>query len=259
MRPAVKIGILKDKGVDYFRDYLTALRQGATSAPPHHLLVDPRFSAPLRGGAEIEQLTFSTRLDLARYLHSVLAVSGKDSLESDVSLWSWLSLFYFDQICPVGKRGLRKPGKDYRYILEPGYPNGHRHLLAGTYLVYTVYGLGEDLSRLLLWSPLHLESKFHHQLAARQTLVSNKAIVEAAHRMYFDTRAGKPRKGATAEKKAPGTLNRFVAVLQQLDLTYDLYGMNAREILALLPPEFNQWIDNRGWKPLPHERSMSGE
>ncbi|HYM60086.1 MAG TPA: hypothetical protein VEZ11_04260 [Thermoanaerobaculia bacterium] len=34
---------------------------------------------------------------------------------------------------------------------------------------------------------------------------------------------------------------RVVSVIQQLDLNYDLYGMTALEILALLPPEFDAW------------------
>lgn len=39
------------------------------------------------------------------------------------------------------ERFRRRPGRDYRHIPEPGYPNGHRHLLMGAYLVYTVYSL----------------------------------------------------------------------------------------------------------------------
>jgi len=42
-------------------------------------------------------------------------------------------------------------------------------------------------------------------------------------------------------KDMPGTLYRFIDVIQQLDLTYDLYSMNGEEILGLLPPEFDRW------------------
>ena len=34
--------------------------------------------------------------------------------------------------------------------LNPDTHNGHRHLMVGPYLVYTVYGWGDELSKLLL-------------------------------------------------------------------------------------------------------------
>jgi len=241
MRAAVEIRAFKNRGVEQFRKYLVKLRQGSAGLPPNYLLDDPDFSEPVKGGGSIEQQTFGTRLELAQYFDDALAGVENDGIETDVHLWSWLSLFYFEQVCPADGKGLRKPGRDYRHILEPGYPNGHRHLLAGAYLVYSVYGLGENLSRLLLWTPLHLESKFHHQLAVRQTLITNKGILKAAHQMYFNPADVRPKRGALIEKKSPGTLIRFIDVIQQLDLTYDLYSMTAEEILALLPPEFDKW------------------
>jgi hypothetical protein len=185
------------------------------------------------------------RPHFAQHLDQALDGIYDDSLQDDIHLWSWLSLYFFDQVCPVEENGLRKPGRDYRHILEPGYPNGHRHLLAGTYLVFSVYGLEEHLSRLLLWTPLHLESKFHHELAVRQTLITNKGILEAADKMYFKESEGHPKKEALMKKKAPGTLQRYIDVIQQLDLTYDLYSMSGAEILALLPPEFDKWKDSQ--------------
>jgi len=242
----MKIRNLTDKGIQQFRDYLAELRHGSKTPPPDSLLENPEFSAPLKGDAEVEQRPFRTRLELAHYLDQALDGIYHDRLENDVQLWSWLSLYYFDQVCPVEENGLRKPGRDYRHILEPGYPYGHRHLLAGTYLVYTVYGLEENLSRLLLWTPLHLESRFHHQLAVRQTLITNKGILTAVDKLYFNESESQPKRGALLEKSSPGTLARFIDIVQQLDLTYDLYSMSGEEIIALLPPEFDKWKDNQG-------------
>jgi len=241
----MKIRKLTDKGIERFRDYLADLRQGSKSPPPAILLENSKFSAPFKGKAEIELRTFKNRLDLAQYLDQTLDGISTDNLQDNIHLWSWLSLYFFDQVCPVEENGLRKPGRDYRHILEPGYPNGHNHLLAGTFLVYSIYGQREDLSRLLLWTPLHLESKFHNQLAARQTLITNKGILEAADIMYFDTSKNKPKRGALMEKNSPGTLLRFIDVIQQLDLTYDLYSLSGQEILTLLPPEFDKWKEKR--------------
>ena len=239
----MKIRKLTDNGIERFRDYLAELRQGSKSSPPGSLLEDAEFSTPFKRDAEVQPRIFNNRLELAQYLDQALDWILNGSLQDDVHLWSWLSLHYFDQVCPAEENGLRKPGRDYRHILEPGYPNGHRHLLAGACLVYSVYGLGEDLSRLLLWTPLHLESKFHNQLAVRQTLITNKGILDAADKMYFNESENKPKRGALMEKNSPGTLLRFINIIQQLDLTYDLYSLSGQEILALLPPEFDKWKD----------------
>jgi len=40
-------------------------------------------------------------------------------------------------------------------------------------------------------------------------------------------------------------LRRFVDVLQQLDVNYDLYSMSAEAIVGLLPDEFDKWRKKR--------------
>ncbi len=229
-----------DDGIDRFRSYLTNLGNGSAAAPPFDLLVDSDASRPVHEDIHIENRKFATRLELARYLDEVLTDIEIDGIESDVHLWSWLSLYYFDQVCPVGKNGGRKPGRDYRHILEPGYRYGHNHLIAGAYLVYTVYGLNNDLSKLLLYTPLHIESGFHHQLATRQSIITNRGLMEAAHLLYYNGKTGKPKHGSIPKYK-PGTLYRFIDVIQQLDINYDLYSMTGDEVLQLLPAEFDRW------------------
>lgn len=231
---------LTESGIEAFRKYLSSLRSGSTAAPPHELLTDPDASKPVLGSASVEQLTFDTRLDAAKYLDEALSGLELDGIETAIGLWSWLSLFYFDQVCPPGKNGLRKPGRDYRHILEPGYRHGHRHLLGGAYLVYTIYGWAEEFGKLMLATPLPTESQFHHELAARQSFVTNRGILESVHSLYFDRKTTKPKRGSLM-KKSPGTLYRFIDVVQQLDLTYDLYSMTGEEVLELLPNEFDRW------------------
>ena len=244
MMSEVAIRKFTDEGIDQFRNYLAELREGSTSPPPFHILNDPATSEPINDEVQIENRNFETRLDLARYLDITLANIDSDSIEADVHLWSWLSLFYFDLVCPAPNNAIRNPGRDYRHILEPGYPYGHNHLLAGAYLVYTVYALYDELSSLLLYTAPHIESGFHHQLAQRQSIITNKGVMEAAHLLYFDNNKGKPKFGAIAKNK-PGTIYRFIDVIQQLDLNYDLYSMSGEKILGLLPPEFDKWKGQR--------------
>lgn len=232
-----------DKGLEQFRGYLHELSEGSAATPPLHWLTDPEFSKPMRGSVQLEQAQFASRLDLARNLDQTFEglPERPDKLMNDIHLWSWMSLFYFDQVCPSNDKGKRKPGRGYRHIPEPGYPNGHRHLMMGAYLVYTVYGWGDELSKLLLQTALSVESHFHHQIATRQSFITNRGIMEALHILYYDSLRNKPKRGPIMNKSAPGSLYRFVGVIQQLDVTYDLYSMSGPEIVSLLPAEFNHW------------------
>jgi hypothetical protein len=66
-------------------------------------------------------------------------------------------------------------------------------------------------------------------------------MLEALNALYLDRAHGRPKRGAQVASPEPGTLHRFVHVLQQLDVTYDVYGMTGQQILDLLPPEFDRW------------------
>ena len=223
------------RGSETFREYLAGLRDRGAAEPPRELLGDQRASEPFESDVRIDQRKFSTRLDAGRYFTELFkTLTG---LEEDVGLWSWLSLFYFDQVCPPKPDGTRSPGRDYRHVLEPGYPYGHRHLLAGPFLVYRLHG---EEGKLLLCTRLTVENGFHHQIASRQALISNGAIIRALNLLYWDDRAEKPKRGAQANG-ARGTLLRFIDVIQQLDMNYDLYSMSAEAIVELLPSEFDEW------------------
>ena len=227
---------LNDAGLEQFRQYLRSLGDGGTAGPPRALLTDADASEPFQPVHFLEHRNFRTRLEVAR---DFAAVFGRvPILEEDVGLWSWLSLFYFDQVCPARADGTRSPGRDYRHILEPGYRYGHRHLLAGAFLVYRLHG---ENAQLLLSSKLHEESAFHHEIASRQAFLSNRSIIEAVNLLYLDERTGRAKRGAQDTKRSPGTLRRFVDVVQQLDVNYDLYSMTAEAIVHLLPDEFAEW------------------
>ena len=239
MKGTTALGRLTDAGIAAFRGYLDGLRAGGTEAPPLALIEDERFARPAYAGVTVEPRPFASRYDFARYADRLLALESPAAVFGDVPLWSWLSLYYFDQVCPL-REGLRKPGRDYRHIPEPGFRFGHRHLLSGAYLVYSVYGLKEALAEFLLHGPLPNETRVFHEIVARQILVTNDAVIEAARRLYFDRHTKRPRRGAI-QRKTPGGFLRFITVIQQLDLTYDLYSMRWEQLFEILPAEFARW------------------
>ncbi|MFQ5450001.1 MAG: hypothetical protein ACE5E9_05195 [Nitrospinaceae bacterium] len=228
---------LNQGGIQRFREYLLGVRSGAHDSPPEEILHDPLYSEEVQGQGEIENVTFKSSFEAAKYLNQKLVHIDNSNNLQNIGLWSWLSLFYFDQVCPPDNYGSRNPGRDYRHIPEMGYRFRHRHLLAGPFHTYKMY---EEKARLLLNTPLRQESQIHHQLATRQNFISNRAIIDAIGALYFDEELRKPKKGLLSKAK-PGNLYRFIDVVQQLDLTYDLYSMKSDEIFSLLPEEFKGW------------------
>jgi len=229
---------LTEEGIRSFREYLTSLREGGKGKPPRELLTDAYGSAKLQTSVEIEGRQFGTRLVAAGYLYERLGSILNSRIDSDVLLWSWLSLYYFDELCPMRKDGSRRVGEDCRYILDLDYRRYYRHLLLGPFIVYRLYAGNIPL---LLWEALDQMGEAYRELSCRQNLLSNRGVIEAANTLYYDDKKAQLRRGAAVRTPKGGSLRRFIDVVQQLDLTYDLHSMTGEQVLNLLPKEFDEW------------------
>jgi len=229
--------LLNEKGIAKFKEYLQELREGSTREPPYELLTDPWYSSKMPGGIEVEKIIFQSKKEAAKYFFEKLHFFPHSQIDRNVGLWSWFSLYYFEQVCPKNNIGRRIPGHNSRYILDLDYRRYYRHLLIGPYYVYRLHGWPVSI---LLYGPLHKTSKYYEELLSRQEFITNKGVIEAANKLYFDNAGGKQKRGSSTIK-GPGALLRFIDVIKQLDLTYDLYSMTGEEIVALLPPEFDEW------------------
>ena len=232
------IRTFNNSGIEHFRAYLNNLRRDIGDEPPYELLDQPNVIAELSVDVVIENKSFATRWAFGRYLCEVLSSIPLREIERNRGLWAWLSLFFFDQVCPPGKDKVRRPGQDYRHIPDFGYRYRHRHLVYGPYSVYRRH---EAASILLLSGPPHSENALYHEIASRQDLIANKGVVETALILYLDKKRGVPKQGCQDPKGGPGTIRRLVRVFQQLDVTYDIYGMSGKDIVGLLPNEFDAW------------------
>jgi hypothetical protein len=219
-----------------FRDYLSQLRAGDTNPVPHALLLDPATSEPLQGNIDVDQVKLGSKLEAVKYLSEKF--KGVTGVDHNEGLWSWLALFYFDQLCPADASGKREAREDARYIPGTGWRKYYRHLLAAPFRVYRNQG---DDARLLLLDPVDKLGDIWEQLASRQEIITNLGILGSATLLYLDTKKDRLKRGVASTKRKPGTLRRFVDLIQQLDLTYDLYSMEPSDIMGLLPAEFDAW------------------
>lgn len=234
------VRVLNEAGIRKFREYLAGLRQGVKVDPPWDILTDTWYSARLPKQVVIDKLVFKRKLEAANYLEGILGPLGSRAVEQHVGLWTWITLYYFDQLCPPSVRGIRRPGADYRFILDLDFRRYYRHLLVGPYTIFKIHKVRVPL---LLHAPLQLVTKFHEELGSRQGFITNRGVMEAANYLYFNPKKGKTKSGAAVTTRKPGALIRFIDVIQQLDLTYDLHSMTGKQVVSLLPPEFDEWRD----------------
>ena len=113
---------LNDAGVQEFAGYLARLHSDPTAAPPVALLEDPRFSRPTELGAvQVERRTFASRREFADYVDNRFRTAGVVGTADETGLWEWLSLFYFDAVCPRGAGGRRQPGAANRHLVNSAF------------------------------------------------------------------------------------------------------------------------------------------
>ncbi len=237
----MKIRRLTDVGLDRFANWLDALRLNPTLQPPAELLTDPIMSEPLGASIVLESNRFSSRLDAADYIHSCVIAEQLSEVEGDSGLWAWLSLFFIDTVCPPDAKGGRKPGALARHIPEPSnFQRYYRHLLAGPYRIYRAHRDDPRRALALLCQPVDSPGDVVEQLASRQELVTNRGIMGLATKLYVTTNTLKVKKGAGG--KGGGSARRLSDVIEQFDLTWDLYASTPDELAAVMPAEFAKFL-----------------
>ncbi len=235
-------------GVAAFERFLDGLVADADAWSDPPLLDDPALTEQVIPGLEIEPRTFGSRFAAAEYLAGILSRSGIPEPERDRGLWTWLSLLYFDELCPRDARGRLKPGERARWVPETESSRRYyRHLLAGPYRIYMAHRDNPERVRLVLCGPLHSPGDIVEQLASRQEYVTNPSVMEAAAKLYLDPTTRQPRRGAAG--KGPGSARRLADILNQLDCTWDLRSFSAQDILDRLPAEFEQFKALAGLHP----------
>jgi hypothetical protein len=253
-----QVRLLNTKGVDGFRQFLADVRAGLAVKTPKHLLADSATSEAAAFSAKVKVQHFTSAYVMGEYLcQSVLANANKAEIAHDAGLWNWLSLYFFEQLCPTvgGERHLLE---NSAYLLEREYDyrRYYRHIVRSAWILVAVHGA---TAKVLLTpgsaesvAPVAVRTEVPMQLVATQQYVESRGVVEVASMLYYDEQKGQMKKGFSS--KGAGSPRRLVAVLNQLDLTYDLHECPAAQLLALLPKEFARFKP----KSDPGKKSIDG-
>jgi len=234
----IELRSFNQKGIASVKDFLKALRDGGRNQNPIELLDDRSLTRIDYEDISVESRGFATRRDAAKYFHQKFEAIPSIELRSNAGLWTWLSLFYFDQICPEID-GLRKVRNDYTYIFMPDQSMYfYRHLL---FVAWYVKHVSPTYNRLFLDTTVHQLDRFTEDVFKRLYLTRIDCIFEVLDRLYWDRQTNRPRKGVNSPGKttAGDLIHRFPTRIRQLEKTYDLMSLSTDQLLQLLGDEFS--------------------
>ena len=236
----MKLGRLTPLGSELFNEYIDKVRKDSQASLSKDFLSSNLYFEVIDEETDVELRKFKSRFDLAKYLESLIRTSDLRNVEYDAPFWEALTAFYFDLLCPIDKNKMRRVKAKENYIPQVGtYNRYYKHLLLGPFLVYRAHIDKPERTIGLLYKPLDTVGDLYEQISGRQELVTNPAVVEVATRLYFNPETKNLKSGAGG--KGAGSPRRLAAVLDQFDLTWDLYSATADEIMNILPKEFDSF------------------
>jgi hypothetical protein len=237
----MKLCRFTDKGRDRFIAFLDAARDGASRVVDEELLFDPVFAERF-GDVDTPEGGFVSKLEFAQAAHAAFSGAGiEEALRTDRLIWMWLTARYFGDLCKDAKGNPRKlleknryitAGPDRTYALE-------KNLLYFPWKMVLLYGEG---AHWMLGGAIGADTKVSREIANKQRNQMCRGFVEAARRLYYDESRKVIRKGAT-NANAVGGLRELERTVSLLDMTYDIFGVDAAQLAAMLPGNrFGRWM-----------------
>jgi len=203
----------------------------------HDLLEHREFTEMVAPESHVAPEHFQTKVEAARYLNAVLNKLRPEDIATDAGLWTWLTLFFFDSVCPImNEKRLVK--NDYYYIFEPrNSRHFYRHLL---FVSWQILRLAPLHNRLFMKTRVSSLDGVTTEVMKRLYLTRIPCIFEVLDRLYWDETRKRPRSGLTGNKPNGGDLRHRLPVrISQLEKTFDLTSLNANQLLELLGDEFS--------------------
>lgn len=235
-----------ERGMLRFRQFLEQYQEGTVYSDDVMKLVRDTSLSNLweQQRLEINLPQIASKKELAQTVCDSFEKAGYTELpirrgsESSRGLWTWLAAYAFHLI---RTRNANKRLREYAYyIADQQWNRIYRHRVAAPARHCWLFRDKVRNANLLLYGPAHQLSDWEEQVGSRLDRIRNRELVIAMNHLYWDPKVAKPKRGAQ-NRDHGGTLRRFLRVMSQLELTYDLQSLAAEQILDLLPPEFDRW------------------
>ncbi len=236
-------GILRrfnDAGIAEFVRRIQVLRAGGAAEIDDAFVNDGRLTEPIVPQVQLERPAFETKRDAGAYLSERTRAARSTYGDDDRGLWTWLSAWHWDAVCPVREEGRRKVLNPYHYIYGFGHAqNAKKHLVRAAVSLWEAW----PNNKLLLDSPPWTLNQIVQDITTRMLLSRLRGIGDLVDMLYRDPVSGKQKAGVVdARTVRPGDLrHRLPARIRQLEVTHDLTNLTAEQLLNLLGDEFRQW------------------
>ena len=240
---SVQTGILRrfnTAGIAEFVRRIETLRAGNTAEIDDAFVTDEKLTEPIVPEVPLERPAFKTKRDAGAYLSERTRGARTTYGADDRGLWTWLSAWHWDAVCPVREGGRRKVLNPYHYVLGYGHAqNSKQHLLRAAIFISEAW----PTNKLLLDSPACSLTRIVQDVTTRLYLARLRGMGELLDMLYRDPATGKQKPGAVDFRavRAGNLSNRLPARIRQLEVTHDLTNLTAEQLLNLLGDEFRQW------------------
>jgi len=197
---------------------------------------DTQFATRVAGTKPISDEPLETSKELAQRVLTALGPTWPELL-SKPGIWAWLTFVLRDIVLPKDAQGKRKLGEVHRWYPSDAndYQKAQRHLVRMP--VVLLGNLGDAADHLLCGAP-SVPGDVREQLTAQQDMFGRE-FQQMARTLYYDAAKQKLKRGSAG--KGGGSARRLGAVRKQLDVTWNLFDLDANHIVQLLPKEFDRF------------------
>lgn len=178
-----------------------------------------------------------TRFELGANLWPILGTGGTlNALSADPLLWNWIAAALMQSTIGAAQ-DLKLIGNQERWVVNPSSRKFYRHLFAGAFFAYQAHQENPARAMAVLCQPLARPGEVVAQFMATDDL-GYSVVAEVATLLYFDPKTGGIKDGVSGS--GPGSARRLAGdYFNQVKLTVDFKGMTAKEIIAILPREYD--------------------
>ncbi len=207
-----------------------------SKAEAYQFLFSDGYSQPIEHNIFIEKREFRSRKNVVEYFRPIFD-PFTEFLAERGEIWSWLGMYYLLNNCVdlSNRKGKKFPAEIFVFgdVSTQTYRRRYKHCLWGTWRLGKQHG--DSLPFILGRSPL-VWSDLEDRAFSKARVFNSIGVIQLMEHLY--TRNGKLVKNYSKNR---GGLRHLLIVLDQLALTYDVYGMKMAQILSILPPEFEEW------------------
>jgi hypothetical protein len=201
---------------------------------------------------DIEIVPFSRRRDLAKHLWTSIGESevANQNLVGDPDMWNWISAAWLETLvtnhdgvsCPECQKNSqdlsRLIGDFKRWVLIENSRRYHWHLLSHPFFVYQANLSNPGSAEAFLATDVLHPGDLVDKIASNRRFIG-EPVSDLATLLYFDKSRDSLRPGRSNRLGEVNQLSRF---LNQIDRTIDFEGMEANDLIELLPENFKEWV-----------------